>query len=408
MTEILYYIIIIILILEFLLEIYLEYLNVKNAKTEVPTELKGYYNEEKFALQQKYEKDSTVFGLIKSSLSFTLTFVVVCCGFLGIADDWLRHYYIDEFWLSILWFVGFGVIMFIFSLPFSWYDTFVIEEKYGFNKTSYKTFILDTIKSIVLATVIGLPILMFVIWFYLHTGIWFVLYVFILIISVSLFFTFFYSNLIVPLFNKQIPLEDGELRNAIEIFCKNAGFKLKNVYTIDGSKRSSKANAYFTGFGSKKRIVLYDTLIKDLSTEEIVAVLAHETGHYKKKHVPYNILLSFFQTAAMLLLLYFALKIPELSYALGGKTHSFYLGITAFGILLTPVSMITGLFSGMLSRKFEFQADAFASEHGFGNHLASALKKLSVNNLSNLYPHPLYVIFHYSHPPILERLKRLS
>jgi STE24 endopeptidase len=407
-TDLFYTALLVIVTLEFLLGVFLEYINLKNAKPDVPPELDGYYNKEKFALQLRYEKETTRFGILRTSVSFTVTFIVIAAGGFGMADEWLRGFLEDEFWLSVAWFCLFGSFMFIFSLPFGWYSTFVIEQKYGFNKSTPKIFVADLLKTIMLSLLIGLPLLMFIVWFYLNTGIWFVLWVFMLITGVSLFFTLFYSQIIVPLFNKQTPLEEGELRTAIEDFCQKTGFRLRNVYKIDGSKRSTKANAYFTGLGPKKRIVLFDTLIKEMTSEEIVAVLAHEVGHYKKKHIPVNMLLSLFQTAVMLLLLYFALKIPGLSYALGSDIHSFYLGITAFGILMTPVSLLTGLMGSMLSRKFEFQADAFAVQYGMGISLATALKKLSVNNLTNPYPHPLYVFFHYSHPPILERLKRLE
>lgn len=408
MTGIFYTALLVIVALEFLLGIFLEYLNIKNARTVMPPELEGFYSKEKFGQQQAYEKETTRFGIFRSSLSFVVTFIVLATGFLGMADGWLRGYLKDEFWLSVSWFCLFGAVMFLFSIPFGWYDTFYIEEKYGFNKSTKKIFFTDLLKTLMLSVLIGLPLMMFVVWFYLNTGIWFVVWVFLLITGVSLFFMLFYSQIIVPLFNKQTPLEEGELKTAIEEFCARAGFRIRNVYKIDGSKRSAKANAYFTGLGPKKRIVLYDTLMKDMNTEEIVAVLAHEVGHYKRSHIPVNVVISFFQTAVMLLLLYFALRIPGLSYALGGEIQSFYLGITAFGILMTPVSLLTGMAGGMLSRKFEYQADAFAAQYGLGTALATALKKLSVNNLSNPFPHPLYVFFHYSHPPVLERLKRLE
>jgi len=408
MTAFFYTALLVIVALEFLLSVFLEYLNIKNAKSILPPELEGYFSSEKFGLQQRYEKETTRFGIFRSSISFIITFIVLATGFAGTADEWLRGFLQDEFWLSVAWFGIFGAGLFLFSIPFSWYDTFYIEEKYGFNRSTRKIFITDLLKTLLLSVLIGLPLMMFVVWFYLNTGIWFVLWAFILITGVSLFFMLFYSQIIVPLFNKQTPLEDGELKTAIEAFCERAGFRIRNVYKIDGSKRSTKANAYFTGLGPKKRIVLYDTLMKEMTTEEIVAVLAHEVGHYKKRHIPVNVAISLAQTAAMLLLLYFALGIPELSYALGSDKQTFYMGMTAFGILMTPVSLLTGMAGGLLSRKFEYQADAFAVQQGLGPALATALKKLSVNNLSNPYPHPLYVIFHYSHPPVLERLKRLE
>jgi STE24 endopeptidase len=225
---------------------------------------------------------------------------------------------------------------------------------------------------------------------------------------IMIFMTMFYSSIIVPLFNKQTPLEPGELRDAIEAFAMKTGFKLKNVFVIDGSKRSSKANAYFAGLGSKKRIVLYDTLIKDHTTEELVAVLAHEIGHYKLKHTLTGIVLSLIETGVMLFILSLFIGNPDLSKALGAEQGSFHMGILAFGLLYSPLSLILGLATNLLSRKNEYAADRFAGINYNPNALSDALKKLSVNNLSNLRPHPLYVFFHYSHPPLLKRLEALT
>jgi len=228
------------------------------------------------------------------------------------------------------------------------------------------------------------------------------------IAAFSVFMSMFYSNLIVPLFNKQTPLEEGELRTAINNFADKVGFKLDNIFVIDGSKRSTKANAYFTGLGAKKRIVLYDTLIKDLGTEEIVAVLAHEVGHNKKKHVIQGLLISLIQTGIVLFIFSLLIDNPNLSNALGVKNPNFHIGLIAFGILYSPVSFVLGIFMNVLSRKNEYQADRFAAEHYKPEALASALKKLSVNNLSNLTPHKAYVFFHYSHPTLLQRLAHLK
>jgi STE24 endopeptidase len=219
--------------------------------------------------------------------------------------------------------------------------------------------------------------------------------------------TLFYSNLIVPLFNIQKPLEDGELRDNIQAFAEKAGFNLKDIYVIDGSKRSTKANAYFSGLGKKKRIVLYDTLIQDHTTDELVAVLAHEIGHYKKKHTLTGLVLSIMQTGLMLFILSRFLGSPHLSGALGAEQPSFHLGVLAFGILYTPLSVMLGLVLNTLSRKHEYEADHFAAVNFSGESLANALIKLSVNNLSNLRPHPAYVFFYYSHPPLLKRLGRI-
>jgi STE24 endopeptidase len=255
---------------------------------------------------------------------------------------------------------------------------------------------------------IGGGLLALIIFIYQKTGNMFWVYAWIVVSAFSVFMAMFYSNLIVPLFNKQTPLEEGELRNAISDFSKKVGFKLDNIFVIDGSKRSTKANAYFTGLGAKKRIVLYDTLINDLETEELVAVLAHEIGHNKKKHVVQGLLIGLVQTGIVLFIFGLLINNPLLSKALGVDEPNFHIGMVAFGVLYSPISFFTGIFMNMLSRKNEYQADRFAAENYKPEALASALKKLSINNLSNLTPHKRYVFFHYSHPTLLQRLAFLK
>jgi STE24 endopeptidase len=308
---------------------------------------------------------------------------------------------------ALVFFAILGLASDILHIPFSIYDTFVIEEKFGFNKTTVKTFVFDKIKGWLLSLIIGGGLGYLILWFYYKTTDMFWIYAWIMTTAFLIFFVMFYSNLIVPLFNKQELLEDGELKEAIKQFADKVGFKLDNVYRIDGSKRSTKANAYFTGLGAKKRIVLYDTLIKELTTNEIVAVLAHEIGHYKRKHTLQGIVLSILQAGLTFYLISIFLKYPALSQALGVSQPNFHIGIIAFGVLYTPFSMIIGMAMNILSRKNEFQADNFANQNFEAEHLINALKKLSVNNLSNLTPHPVYVFFHYSHPTLLQRIKAL-
>jgi STE24 endopeptidase len=304
----------------------------------------------------------------------------------------------------------FGTLAFagdILTTPFALYSTFVIEERYGFNRTTPGTFILDKLKGWLLGVLIGGGLLALVTWIYLLTGAWFWLVVLGVVTLFSVFMNMFYSNLIVPLFNKQEPLEEGSLREKIEQFAEKVAFRLNNVYVMDGSKRSSKANAYFTGLGPKKRIVLFDTLIKDLEEEEIVSVLAHEVGHYKKKHTTTGLVLSFLQSALTLFLFSLFVGKDSFAIALGGTEASFHLGLIAFGVLYSPLSTLLGLGSGLFSRRHEYQADRYAREQHNGEALISSLKKLSKNTLSNLTPHPLYVFFHYSHPTILQRIRAL-
>jgi STE24 endopeptidase len=305
----------------------------------------------------------------------------------------------------------FGILMFasdILTTPFSVYDTFVIEEKFGFNKTTPKTFVFDKLKGWLLSATIGGGLLSLVIWFFQLSGEYFWLFAWAALAVFTVFMTMFYSQLIVPLFNKQTPLEEGPLKTAIREMSQKTGFKLDNVYVIDGSKRSTKANAYFTGLGSKKRIVLYDTLINDLTKEEIVAVLAHEIGHYKKKHSLKGTISGIFQAGITLFLFSLLINNPSLSLAMNVEEPNFHISLIAFGILYSPVSMVTGILSGILSRRHEYQADRYAAEYSDAKDLVSALKKLSGKNLSNLTPHPVYVFFHYSHPTLLQRINALS
>jgi len=320
-------------------------------------------------------------------------------------DTLVRGITTNPILMALLFFGILGLAFDIITLPFSIYDTFVIEQKFGFNKTTPRTFVLDLIKSVALSAILGGGILSLIIWIYGKTGSWFWLLAWGVVTLISVFMSMFYSNLIVPLFNKQTPLPEGELRSAIRDFANRVGFKLDNIYVINGSKRSSKGNAYFTGFGPKKRIVLYDTLIEELSVNELVAVLAHEIGHYKKKHVLLSLIIGILQTGFLLFLFSLFVQSSALSAALGVGEPNFHIGMVAFGMLYSPVSLATGLLIHSVSRKNEYAADQFAATYHDPEALISALKKLSAQNLSNLTPHPLYVIFHYSHPPLLSRVE---
>jgi STE24 endopeptidase len=333
---------------------------------------------------------------------------MIIAGGFALIDNIARGFSSNTIFIALIFFGIIGLVSDIINIPFSLYDTFVIERKYGFNTMTIGTFITDHLKSWIIALLVGIPVLGLITWFYYKTGKSFWLYTWGLITVFSVFINLFYSELIVPLFNKQMPLPDGSLRNQIEDFSQKTGFRLRNIYIIDGSKRSTKANAYFSGFGPKKRIVLYDTLQKELSEEEIVAVLAHEIGHYKKKHVLLNLFSSVFITGLMLFLLSAVVNSPSLSRALGSQNASFHLGLIVFGILYSPLSLLIGLLTNFISRKNEYAADRFVRENYNPGILAVALKRLSVKNLSNMMPHPAYVFFHYSHPPLLQRLEKLE
>jgi STE24 endopeptidase len=408
MYEILFWIIIAIIVLDFLFEKYLDYLNTTKWSDTLPDEVKGIYDEAKYKKQQQYQRENHRFGILTSSFSFVITLAMFLFYGFAMVDGWAWSFTANSILAALIFF---GILMFasdIINTPFSVYDTFKIEAKYGFNKTTPKTFVLDKIKGWLVGGLIGGGLLALIIFIYNKTGNLFWIYAWIVISAFSIFMAMFYSNLIVPLFNKQTPLEEGELRTAIKNFAGKVGFKLDNIYVINGSKRSTKANAYFTGLGSKKRIVLYDTLINDLETEEIVAVLAHEIGHNKKRHVIQGLIISLLQTGIVLFIFSLLINNPDLSKALGVEQPNFHIGLVAFGILYSPVSFVLGIFMNILSRKNEYEADEFAAVNFKPQALASALKKLSVTSLSNLTPHKTYVFFHYSHPTLLQRLEHLK
>jgi len=403
-----FYVIISIIILDYLLDRYLDFLNTKTRNSNLPDELKGIYDEDKYRKSIEYEIVNSKFGFITSSLDFALILGMLFLGGFAYVDTLAGTFTINPIYKAIVFFAMLGIASDLIHIPFSIYDTFVIEQRFGFNKTTAKIFIFDKLKGYLLSAIIGFPLLFALLWFYYKTTDMFWIYAWGITSFVTIFFVMFYSNLIVPLFNKQEPLEEGELKSEINTFAQKVGFKLKNIFKIDGSKRSTKANAYFTGLGSKKRIVLFDTLIKELNSKEIVAVLAHEIGHYKHKHTRQGILISLIQMGVTFFLVSIFLAFPALSQALGVNQPSFHIGIIAFGILYNPISLIIGLAMNILSRKNEYQADNFVKENFEPEHLASALKKLSVNNLSNLTPHPVYVYFHYSHPTLLQRIRALK
>ncbi|MFP4025880.1 MAG: M48 family metallopeptidase [Thiohalospira sp.] len=400
-----FYIIVGILIFDYLFDQLLDYLNATKRSAKLPKEVKGIYNEEKYRQSQAYEKANHKFSIVTSSFNLLVLLVFLTLSGFAFVDEIARSVTSNNILIAL---VFFGIIMFasdIINTPFSIYDTFVIEEKFGFNKTTPKLFIIDKIKGWFLTAIIGGGLLALIIWFYHKTGPNFWIYAWIAVSLFMVFMTMFYTSLILPIFNKLKPLEDGDLKNQITQFCQKVNFQLDNVFVMDGSKRSTKANAFFSGLGKKKKIVLFDTLIDKLSNEEIVAVLAHEIGHYKKKHTLISVISSVFQTGITLYILSLFVDNPVLSKALGAQHASFHLGLITFGFLYSPISTIIGIFMNMISRKNEYSADYFATENFKGEYLKKALKNLSVNNLSNLTPHPAYVFVNYSHPPLLKRLR---
>ncbi|MCF8274310.1 MAG: M48 family metallopeptidase [Flavobacteriaceae bacterium] len=403
----LFYIIIAIIIINFIVDKILDALNAKHFKNALPEDLQDVYDEAAYKKSQEYKETNYKFGLITSSFSIVLTLGFLFFDGFEFVDNIARGFSENPIMIALIFF---GIIMLgsdIVTTPFSYYNTFVIEEQFGFNKSTLKTFILDKIKGWLMMILVGGGILALIIWFYQLTERSFWLYAWALVAVFTLFMNMFYSRLIVPLFNKQKPLEEGTLRDNISAYATKVGFKLDKIFVIDGSKRSTKANAYFSGFGSEKRVTLYDTLINDLEEDEIVAVLAHEVGHYKKKHIIFNLISSILLTGLTLYVLSLFISNPLLSNALGVETPSFHIGLIAFGLLYAPISEITGLIMNYFSRVFEYQADDYAKNTFKAEPLITSLKKLSKNSLSNLTPHPAYVFMHYSHPTLLQRIKNL-
>ncbi|MUH35867.1 M48 family peptidase [Zobellia amurskyensis] len=406
--SILFYTIIAILVLQFILETVLDYLNAKRYNDPVPEELNDVFDETEYKKSQAYKKTNYRFGLLTSSFSFLLTLSFLIFGGFEWIDQIVRTVTNEPIPMALMFF---GIIMIgsdMVTLPLSYYSTFVIEEKFGFNKTTKGTFFLDKIKGWLMMAIVGGVILSLIIWFFQLAGSYFWVYAWALVAVFTVFMNLFYSKLIVPLFNKQTPLENGSLKTKIEAFAQNVGFELNNIFVIDGSKRSTKANAYFSGFGKEKRVTLYDTLINDLDEEEIVAVLAHEVGHYKKKHIIFNLIASLLLTGVTLFVLSLFINNPAVSIAIGVSQPSFHAAMIGFAILYSPISEITGLIMNHFSRKFEYQADDYAKDTYAALPLITSLKKLSKNSLSNLTPHPAFVFMHYSHPTLLDRIQNLK
>ncbi|MBK7431961.1 MAG: M48 family metallopeptidase [Bacteroidetes bacterium] len=397
-----------ILIADAIFEFVLDVLNLKCLKPDLPAEAKDIYDAEKYKRSQEYYRTNQRFSWISSVPVLILTLIILGTGGFGWLDAFLRNTTSHPVYLALLFFGTLMIASGIFGIPFQLYKIFVIEEKYGFNTMTLKTFILDKIKGMLIGSILGGLILSLLVFIYLRTGAYFWILAWGVVAAFLLFATMFYASWILPLFNRLIPLPEGELRTAIEEYSRKAGFQLNNIFVMDGSKRSAKANAFFSGLGKKKKIVLFDTLIQKHTTAELLAVLAHETGHYQLKHTRTGLALSLFQTGLMFFLLSFFLGNKDLALALGATEPSFHLNILAFGILYSPVSNVMSIFMNRISRKHEFEADAFAGKTNDAGQLIAALKKLSADNLSNLTPHPAYAYVHYSHPPLLERLKALQ
>ncbi|MBN2400932.1 MAG: M48 family metallopeptidase [Spirochaetes bacterium] len=397
-----------VIIVSYILDLIIEILNLKNISPQLPDEFKGTYDDDRYKKSQLYLRENTIAGLINKTFFTIIVLMFMLNGGFNFIDQIARGFGFGDIATGLI-FTGILVLAFqILELPFDIYDTFVIENKYGFNKTTVKTYILDLIKGIVLGIILGGIIYTCILWFFgkFETWAWFFCWAALMIFQ--LFLNFIAPVVIMPIFNKFIPLQEGELKNAVENYARSQNFKMKGLFKMDGSKRSTKSNAYFTGFGKFRRIVLFDTLIEKHTVDELVSILAHEMGHFKKKHIYKTMIIGIITTGFLFFLLSLFINNPGLFEAFKMQNTSIYASLVFFGFLYTPVMEIISLYGNCLSRKHEYEADAFAVNTGSDPEaLISALKNLSADNLSNLTPHPLMVFLKYTHPPVLKRIERI-
>tara|TARA_B100000686_G_scaffold111734_1_gene119169 strand:- start:3596 stop:4840 length:1245 start_codon:yes stop_codon:yes gene_type:complete len=401
--------IVFIISLDFIIDLVTGILNYKNFEKKLPNNVNDIYSKEEYLKSQQYKKENFRFELITSIFTYIIIIGILLNGILGYLDSFLRTLtFENELSLSLLFFASIYLINDLLKTPFQLYRIFIIEEKYGFNKMKISTFIFDKIKGYLISIVIGVllitPLLVFIMLY--PSDFW--IYFWVVISLFLIFINMFYTSLIVPLFNKLEVLEDGDLKEKLNSYANKVGFALSNIFVIDGSKRSTKANAYFSGFGKNKKVVLYDTLIKNHTNDELVAVLAHEIGHYKLRHIISNMIFSILSTGLMLYIMSNFLYNSEISYALGGNISFRHFEIFAFLILYTPVDRFISILMNIKSRKNEYEADNFAVQTYKKLPMISALKKLSRDNLSNLTPHPLYEFLNYSHPSLSKRLDAIE
>ena len=395
-------------VLNYVIESIIKILNFRESKKPLHPTLANLYSETEYHRSLQYSQANFKLAIINSTYSILIMVVALASGLFGAVDDFVRARVSSEILIAILFFAIIGIASDLLDLPFDIYGTFVVEEKFGFNKTTPTTLIIDKLKGYLLAGLIGGGLLALVVLIYQETGGAFWILAWLLLALFSLLMFMFGTTLILPLFNKLKPLEEGELKNEILKYCEQEGYSIGRLFVMDASKRSSKANAFFAGLGKSKTIVLFDTLIEKLDTQEIMAVLAHEIGHYKKRHTLYGFVLSLTQSLIIFAVLGWALRFPELSQALGSDTQSFHLSILAFFIIFTPLSFALDLITNGISRRNEYEADQFAKNTYDSAPLKSGLIKIATDSLANLSPHPLAVKIYATHPPLLQRLNALD
>ncbi len=402
-------IILFILIMHFVLELIIDYLNIKNISPTIPEGFTKFYNAKKYAQSQSYLKAKTHIHILQALLSTVVMVILIVTGTFNTIDLWCRQFDLGSIQTGLIFCAVLALGVFLLDLPFSIYRTFVIEEKFNFNRITPKTYCLDIVKATILTALLGSGLLSGIFWFFESAGSMAWVYSWVALTSFQIIISYLAPIVIMPLFNKFIPLPEGELRSAIETYVKEQNFALSGIYTMDGSKRSNKSNAFFTGFGKHRRIVLFDTLVEKFDTNELLAILAHEMGHCKKKHILKTFALSIFNTGLTLFLLSLFINNIALFEAFGMTNLSIYASLFFFGIIYSPVQMLLSLSSQSLSRKHEYEADHYAVTT-VKEPLAFpvALKKLSIDHLTNLQPHYLKVIFEYSHPPTIQRLNAIN
>ena len=404
-----FYIIIGMILFEYILSLLVDILNVKSLNPNLPDEFKDVYDQDKYKKSQNYTKSNTKFSFLTSSFSLLISLYFIFGGLYNSIDLYVRSHGFSEIVTGLLFFALLFVINDLLNIPFSLYKTFVIEEKYGFNKTTLKTFCSDKFKGYLLMIGIGAPVLSTIIYFFSNYSQYGWFYVWLFIIAFSIILQPVFTIFIAPMFNKFTPLQEGPLLNKIKDYLNKVNFPVQKLEVVDGSKRSSHSNAYFSGIGKYKRIALFDTLIDQMDENEILAIIAHEVGHYKLKHIYSGIILSSIQSGIMLFILSLFINNEQLFSVFYMDNLSVYASLVFFTMLYSPISMVVGVFFSIISRKNEFSADAYSAETAkLPESLITGLKKLSKENLSNLTPHWLNVFLNYSHPPVLDRIKALN
>ncbi len=399
-------------ILQTAFSLWLEYLN-RNHLAEkggrVPRVLEGYMDPQKLDQSRAYTLENSRFSVGQDLFGEVILLIILLSGFLPYLDHLAHGWQLSDVPAGLFFFLVPGFLSYVLDLPFDYYQTFVIEEKYGFNQSTKKVWIIDHLKSGVLSLVLFSLVLSLLLGMIRFSPQRWWLWGFLVLSAVQLMLTILYPILIAPLFNKFIPIQDQALGEKIKTLMEGAGITIKGIFQMDAGKRSRHTNAYFTGLGKTKRIVLYDTLIQSHPQEEVLAVLAHEAGHFKKKHILKQFLLI---ESAMLLffyLTYLLIDWPFLYRTFGFENPKIYAGLLLIGIFWQKAGFLLTPFPLALSRRFEGQADRFAVRLlRSSSAMITGLKRLAADNLSNLFPHPLYVRFHYSHPPLMERIASLQ